>query len=137
MARRRPKSFQSWALRLEGLTITGLAIYYARIAVIDYVAEQQTERAQRALEKLQQQVNPSRSPTVASATYHQSNQLDAEGASATTRTQRQHDIAWNIYYQEPRGCDNWRSDQHMVECLEHNSRARREFEQKWTAEQLH
>lgn len=30
-------------------------------------------------------------------------------------------------YEEPAGCDNWRSDRHMVECVNHRMRARAEY----------
>ncbi|MNG32139.1 hypothetical protein D3C84_1180800 [compost metagenome] len=52
---------------------------------------------------------------------------------AAAESQRQHDAAWERYYRAPRGCDNWQSDSHMVECQNHQLRAKREFEQKWAA----
>ncbi|MCP1651560.1 hypothetical protein [Pseudomonas nitroreducens] len=55
---------------------------------------------------------------------------------AAAESQRQHDAAWGKLYQAPRGCDNWKTDQQMVECQNHKLRAKREFEQKWAAGEL-
>ncbi|MCP8465903.1 hypothetical protein NK553_18285 [Pseudomonas sp. ZM23] len=134
MARRRSQSFQSWSLGLISVIITGLVMYYARVAAIDYFAARQMERTQAALEKIQQQATrqqqqqfrPAPSPAPV-------DEYDAQVMKAADESQRQHDAAWEKYYQEPRGCNNWRTDQQMVECLEYKSRAKREFEQKWAA----
>ncbi|MBD9634619.1 hypothetical protein [Pseudomonas sp. PDM19] len=135
MARRRSRSFQSWALGLVGVIVTAVVMYYVRVAAIDYIAERQIERTQRALEKLQA-LNTRPSTASAPQTYRQQDQYDAEVVRVAAETQRQHDIAWERFYQPPRGCDNWRSDQHMVECVEHKNHAKHEFEVKWAAGQL-
>jgi len=44
MARRRPQSFQSWALGLIGVLITCVVMYYARVAAIEYMAERQQQQ---------------------------------------------------------------------------------------------
>jgi hypothetical protein len=41
------------------------------------------------------------------------------------------DAAWEQFYQAPRGCDVWRSDQHMVQCQNDMMKAKREFEHRW------
>lgn len=134
MARRRPQTFQSWALGLIGVLITCVVMYYARVAAIEYIAERQIERAQAAMAKIQeqaarqqQQLRPTPPPS------HQVDQYDAQVMKAAAESQRQHDAAWEKFYQAPRGCDNWKTDQQMVECQNHKLRAKREFEQKWSS----
>lgn len=39
--------------------------------------------------------------------------------------------AWNGWYKQPWDCQNWRSDDHMVECTNHKMKAKREFERLW------
>ncbi|WP_422462918.1 MULTISPECIES: restriction endonuclease [unclassified Endozoicomonas] len=39
--------------------------------------------------------------------------------------------AWKAWYQMPRGCDDWLSEEHMIECINQKMRAKREFEQLW------
>lgn len=134
MARRRPQTFQSWALGLIGVLITCVVMYYARVAAIEYMAERQIERTQAAMAKIQeqaarqqQQLRPTPPPS------RPVDQYVAQVMKAAAESQRQHDAAWDKFYQAPRGCDNWKTDQQMVECQNHKLRAKREFEQKWGA----
>ncbi len=41
------------------------------------------------------------------------------------------EVAWKAWYKIPRGCDDWRSDDQMVECINHRMSARRAFDQRW------
>lgn len=91
--------------RLIGVLITCVVMYYARVAAIEYMAERQIERAQTVMAKIQeqaarqqQQLRPTPPPTL-----HQVMKAAAE-------SQRQHDAAWDKFYQAPRGCDNWKTD---------------------------
>ncbi|MGI9274159.1 MAG: restriction endonuclease [Endozoicomonas sp.] len=40
--------------------------------------------------------------------------------------------SWLAWYKEPWDCQDWRSDDHMVECTNHKMRAKREFEELWS-----
>ncbi|WP_430317845.1 hypothetical protein [Pseudomonas nitroreducens] len=133
MARRRPQSFQSWALGLIGVLITCVVMYYARVAAIEYMAERQIERAQAAMAKLQEQA--ARQQQQLRPTPPAPRQVD-QVMKAAAESQRQHDAAWDKFYQAPRGCDNWKTDQQMVECQNHKLRAKRDFEQQWAAGKL-
>jgi len=35
--------------------------------------------------------------------------------------------AFEDWYKQPKGCDNWRSQDHMVDCVNHKMRSQREF----------
>jgi IS5 family transposase len=137
MARRRPQTFQSWALGLIGVLITCVVMYYARVAAIEYMAERQIERTQAAMAKIQEQAaRQQQQLRTAPLPTHQADQYDAQVMRAAAESQRQHEEAWERFYQAPRGCDNWKTDQQMVECQNHKLRAKREFEQKWAAGEL-
>ena len=149
MARRRPLTFQTWALGLVGTIITALVVYYARVAIIEQMGQRQIAHTQAALQKLQeqqaQQVAARAQPalqrqhrqTMSSEEAKRQAAADSRQAVEAQRArideQRQHDAAWESFYKPMRGCDNWQSDSHMVECQNHKLRAKREFEQKWAA----
>ncbi|MDH4564098.1 hypothetical protein [Pseudomonas sp. BN411] len=149
MARRRPLTFQTWALGLVGTIITALVVYYARVAIIEQMGQRQIAHTQAALQKRQeqqaQQVAARAQPalqrqhrqTMSSEEAKRQAAADSRRAVEAQRArideQRQHDAAWESFYKPMRGCDNWQSDSHMVECQNHKLRAKREFEQKWAA----
>ena len=41
--------------------------------------------------------------------------------------------AWYAWYneREPEGCDNWQSERHMVECINHKMDSKVKFEKMW------
>ncbi|MOA05070.1 hypothetical protein D3C78_1246510 [compost metagenome] len=137
MARRRPLSFQAWVIGLIGTIVTGLIMYYGRLAIIENMSQRQVAHAQAALQQLQQQ-NTQRQHQLQSSqrAQRQQDDYDAQVMKAAAESQRQHDAAWEAFYKQPRGCDNWQSDSHMVECQNDRLRAKREFEQKWAAGQI-
>ncbi len=44
---------------------------------------------------------------------------------------------WSAWYNEraPKGCDNWQSDRHMVECINHKMDSKVAFEKVWNVQQ--
>ncbi|WOG28787.1 restriction endonuclease [Endozoicomonas sp. 8E] len=40
--------------------------------------------------------------------------------------------AWLDWYKKPWGCENWRSDEHMVNCTNHKMKAKKEFDSLWS-----
>ena len=58
-------------------------------------------------------------------------QADARQRRPDQLRAQQKDQAWTRWYQEPQGCDNWESEKHMVECINHKMRAKKEFERLW------
>lgn len=135
MARRRPQSFQAWALGLIGTIITATVLYYGRVAIIEHMGQRQIERTQAAIQKFQDQqakrLEPQHRP--AQQPQRQPDSYDAQVMKAAAESQRKHDAAWDQFYKPLRGCDNWQSNSHMVECQNHRLRAKREFEEKWAA----
>lgn len=152
MARRRPLTFQAWALGLIGTIITALVVYYARVAIIEQMGQRQIAHTQAALQKLQEQQAQQAAARKQQALERQHRQTMSEQeaqrqAAADSRRaieaqrarideRRQHDAAWESFYKPMRGCEIWQSDSHMVECQNHKIRAKREFEQKWAAGEI-
>ena len=152
MARRRPLTFQAWALGLIGTIITALVVYYARVAIIEQMGQRQIAHTQAALQKLQEQQARQAAARKQQALERQHRQTMSEQeaqrqAAADSRRaieaqrarideRRRHDAAWESFYKPMRGCEIWQSDSHMVECQNHKIRAKREFEQKWAAGEI-
>ncbi len=44
---------------------------------------------------------------------------------------QQKEAAWFKWYKEPEGCQAFQSDKHMVECINHKMRSKKEFEALW------
>lgn len=59
----------------------------------------------------------------------QKQQADDAAARANTEKEK----AWNAYYKEPKGCDNWHSDAEMVKCVNYKMNERQKFETLWSA----
>lgn len=152
MARRRPLTFQAWALGLAGTILTALVVYYGRVAIIEQMGQRQIAHTQAVLQRLQEQQAQQAAARAQQTLQRQHRQtmstdetqrqaaIDSQRAVAAQRArideQRQRDTAWESFYKPMRGCDNWQSDAHMVECQNHKLRAKREFEQKWAAGEL-
>ncbi|MCA9325799.1 hypothetical protein KDA23_07135 [Candidatus Saccharibacteria bacterium] len=62
------------------------------------------------------------------ALQKQANDVAAQQARESAALKRQRQQAFNAQYQAPEGCEVYRSDRHMVECVNHKMRARRAFE---------
>jgi hypothetical protein len=45
-------------------------------------------------------------------------------------------FSWIKYYKEPEDCQVFQSDKHMVECVNHKMRAKREFEKLYSSRSL-
>ena len=136
--RRRPSSPTAWLAGLAGTIAIALIGYYGRIAVIENMAERQILSAQRIQQQITEQ-NMARQQQAAQADAAiqqlKRDQMakDTEEMRLSAERERRRSAAWDKFYQEPRGCDNWQSDQHMVECLSFKSHAKAEFERKWAA----
>lgn len=139
MARRHPLTVKGWLLGLAGTIVTALALYYGRVAVIEHMMARQIERTEARMAHIQQQQSERLAARQASQAQQQQptqSTYDDQVAKAFNESKKRHDAAWDSYYVPPKGCDIWRGDTHMVECVNHKMRARKEFEQKWAAGEL-
>lgn len=129
MARRPPRTFRELVIGLIGAILTSVIMYFGATHAIKRIGDQTQENLaniqQGILAKQQQQVAIRQQPA--------SDPFDAQVVKAAAESKRKHDAAWSSYYQPPKGCDVWKDDMHMVECVNHKMRAKGEFEHKWAA----
>ncbi|WP_313263123.1 hypothetical protein [Stutzerimonas kunmingensis] len=138
MARRQPRTFQAWLLGLAGTILTCVAIYYARVYAIERIAQGQLARTEAVMQQLKQQHADRTAAAEASkqAALRQKQQQDTYDAlvmKAHAESEKRRQEAWTAFFVPKRGCDVWHSDSEMVECVNHEIRAKRDFDQKWAA----
>lgn len=141
MARRRTRDSESALINAAAIAVLAIGAYLLYMAVIDNFATQQATQAQAARLRLQQQLPVSRPPQVAPA--QQRSIADAQAArwardqaQARFTEQAAKDAAWDRFYHDPEGCDNWRTDAWMVKCLTYKTNEKHEFERLWAAGQF-
>ncbi len=64
----------------------------------------------------------------AAHTYEQDRLLEMQASREREKVKAN---AWKAWYQKLQGCDDWLSEDHMIECINQKMRAKREFEQLW------
>lgn len=154
MARRRnPDSLSHIFLRLTLAAGFGLLMWFVATQVItrtfttmqedmlarNRAAQVQAQAKMREAQAQQaaRQHSPQQSQTMSVFEAQQPTTPNKPGRSDALRQQveqqRRKDAAWEQFYQAPRGCDVWRSDQHMVQCQNDMMKAKREFEHRWAA----
>jgi restriction system protein len=125
------------ALGAMGLVIAIVIIFALKFVYDDYVNQHINQPIQKILEQGQKE---------AEAKYIAQMQI-ARQRDAQLAEQQKNEIlkqqlevkknaAWLSYYKEPVGCDNFRSDQHMVECINYKMRAQHKFEILFSAGEL-
>jgi len=59
-----------------------------------------------------------------------------EKKAEAQRSAREKQQAWYSWYnkREPKGCDNWKSDRHMVECINKKMDLKSKFETVWNSQ---
>ena len=127
MSRRTPRTLNELLIGIVGAVISTLILYFGATATIKHMGQQLQETSVQIQQdiKNRQQSKPQQPTKPAPDPY------EAQVAKAAAESKQQHDAAWANYYQQPKGCDQWKSDAHMVECVNHKMRAKKEFEAKW------
>lgn len=139
--RRQPQSFKAWAIGFFATVALALIGYHGRIYVFEQFARRQIEHSEQFSLRIQQQQQQRQIEQQAIKdrelqAQRQVMALEAEQMKLRAAEQQAKDAAWSHFYQEPRGCNVWRSDEHMVECQDAKRKARLEFEQQWAAGKL-
>ena len=116
-------------MQKDMLANTQAAQERARASVQDAQAKQEFERQQRQIRQTMSQHESQRQIAA-------EQQRNSDALVAQIEQQRKKDEAWQEFYKEPRGCNNWQTDQQMVDCQNRKLRAKREFERKWDAGEL-
>jgi hypothetical protein len=141
MARRRPLTFKAWLIGLFGTILICIVGYYGRIYAIEHIIKSQLEHSEAVMQRFHRQ-QAERTAAANAAKQEalrqrlQQDAYDAQVAKARSESEQRRQAAWNSYYKPMRGCDAWQSNSEMVECVNHQIRARREFDQKWASGEL-
>lgn len=148
MARRRRKPLSPIAWLLVVIISVGgsYAVYRVSVSAIQDMTQHQTEKAQAAIQKLQQQqarqrlASPPR-PTPEQLAKQQAvdPRRQAELVAAARLRQAElaaKDDAWEHFYQPSRACMYPESDQRKQVCEASANKARQRFEKAWAAGQL-
>ena len=115
-----------------GILLASALAFAVRIVFFSYVVEevkattnQIVQRQHDRLEQLQKEQRnaESRKQEQARSAAHQ-HQIEQQLAMKKEQ-------AWFKWYKAPPGCDVWKSQDHMVECVNHQMRAKAEFNKLW------
>ncbi|MBO3277424.1 hypothetical protein [Pseudomonas schmalbachii] len=135
MARRQPRTFKELAIGMVGAILSSVILYTGATHALKRM-EQQTLANLANIQQSAQSKPQNPTPATPQPAQRQTDAYDSHVMKAAAESQRRHDAAWERYYQSPRGCDNWKTDQQMVECVNHRMRAKDEFERKWAAGEI-
>ncbi len=138
MARRRSSPLEQLLIKMLLPLVIALLGYYAftkimqnavtqQIAAIHAIGQQANAAQQLQVEAAQRKkAAAAQAAQAANEKYAQETQLRWEQEQARAR-------AFHASYQDPKGCDNWKTDAQMVACVDQKNTAKREFDRKWDA----
>lgn len=119
---------ERYIYRVLGLLVIGLLFYFVRIQIIENMNDRHLERISKiqaeTQERLRQQLLEKER---ASAQSKERARFELERLQKQARADKAFDQAFHAWYQEPEGCNNWQSDRHMVECVQHKMTAKSKF----------
>ena len=139
MARRRARpNAESYLINAAAVAVIAIAFYFARLAVLEYVATQQIKQIEATLQQAQaqqqRQLMLAQQKKAADAQAARlARQQYEEQALRQAIEDRVKNVAWDRYYHDPEGCDNWRTDAQMVKCLTYKTNEKNEFDRRWAA----
>lgn|SRR5690554_812944 len=117
-----------------GVLLAGIISFAARAAYMSYAAHIAAEALREAVAEQQERTARIQAEREEQARLKRLQQQRAiEAARKKSREYAAKQRAWNEYYVAPEGCEVYRSDRHMVECINHKMRAKGEFERIYKA----
>lgn len=122
-----------------GILLAGLITFLVRIGYINYIEyriekeinhialkQQQRELARKQAEKDRKIIE-----------YQQQQAAEQQRIAQQNEAARQRKAeAWRKYYIVPEDCKNYKSDEHMVNCLNHKAEAKAEFDRAYDVGEL-
>jgi len=122
-----------------GILLAGLITFLVRIGYINYIEyriekeinhialkQQQRELARKQAEKDRKIIE-----------YQQQQAAEQQRIAQQNEAARQRKAeAWRKYYIVPEDCKNYKSDEHMVNCLNHKADAQAEFDRVYDSGEL-
>jgi len=114
--------------------ILAVVIMGISAALIEFYAEQEMQESlQRQQNRIKQQHEAKlRDQKIQRLLTIKENEKKAEDQRSARAKQQ----AWYAWYnkRESKGCDNWQSDRHMVECINKKMDLKSEFETVWNSQ---
>ncbi len=141
MARRHSFMPELLFMKILAPLVIGAITYTCLMDVIQDVFRQQTATIQainqRAQSEQHRQLATAQQQKAAAAHATQlANEQYISELRQRAAAQRAKEQAWDATYQEPKGCDNWKTDAQMVACVDGKNAARRAFDQRWDAGEI-
>jgi len=109
------------------LTLLGVIIYRY------WAYELALHRIERAGAQLHEAARQLQSPSIPKQ-YPSIEKPVTEAERQETRKKKAFEKAFDAYYTPPKECERWKSDKHMVECVNHRIRTKRAFQKKYDAD---
>ncbi len=149
-----PTSPFPWLLGLAGIATMAMAGYQMReSARVEAKANLHVAQAREAIERTRQEhaelretlnviLEEARSIAAQAEAMQQRQRREVillppnVPPAAPVQTAELKEQAWKNYFRPIKGCEVWRDDAHMVECQNQVIRAKREFEQRWSAGEI-
>jgi hypothetical protein len=117
-----------------GVLLAGIITFAVRAAYVSYTVHIATEALREAVTEQQERaamMQAEREEQARLKKLQQQRAIDAARKKSQEYAKKQR--AWNDYYVAPEGCEIYKSDGHMVECINHKMRAKGEFEKVYKA----
>ena len=115
-----------------GLILGYVVIFSANIALTKYAFDQVTESTNKIFQQQQVELKQQQQKRLNEKRYKEElAQLEIQKKQQEQRLAITKDEAWFKWYKEPKGCNSWKSDDHMVKCTNHKMRAKKQFNKIW------
>lgn len=126
-----------------GILLAGLITFLVRIGYINYIEYRiEKEINHIALKQQQRELARKQAEKDRKIIEYQQQQAAMQQAAEQQRIAQQNEAArlrkaeaWRKYYIVPEDCKNYKSDEHMVNCLNHKADAQAEFDRAYDLEQ--
>lgn len=127
-----------------GILLAGLITFLVRIGYINYIEYRiEKEINHIALKQQQRELARKQAEKDRKIIEYQQQQAAMQQAAEQQRIAQQNEAArirkaeaWRKYYIVPEDCKNYKSDEHMVNCLNHKADAKAEFDRAYDSGEL-
>ncbi|KPN75280.1 MULTISPECIES: hypothetical protein [Shewanella] len=127
-----------------GILLAGLVTLLVRIGYLSYVEYRvKQEINEIALQQQQREKAHQQAVKERQLAEYQKQQIAMQQAAEQQRIAQQNEAArirkaeaWRKYYIVPEDCKNYKSDEHMVNCLNHKADAKAEFDKAYDSGEL-
>lgn len=127
-----------------GILLAGLVTLLVRIGYLSYIEYRLTQGLNEfAMQQKQTELARQQAVKERQLAEYQKQQIAMQQAAEQQRIAQQNEAArirkaeaWRKYYIVPEDCKNYKSDEHMVNCLNHKADAKAEFDRAYDSGEL-